>query len=191
MLLLIRCLLLLQLWGLCACFLLCNAILCVLSSFAIISLRKRELVALLYLSSDVPRLLLFCGFSSRCRGLICSARLWYFLIILTYFCNESISFELLQPCSHNVQSKMITCLTPEVEPLKSGDDVAYGIGLDNVYSYEKFSETKTSLKIFSDPNVTVDTRIKFRNSFDQKITIKVSKLFYYNSRNIPHWNSLL
>ena len=86
---------------------------------------------------------------------------------------------------------MITCLTPEVEPLKSGDDVAYGIGLDNVHSYEKFSETKTSLKIFSDPNVTVGTRIKFRNSFDQKITIKVSKLFYYNSRNIPHWNSLL
>ena len=106
-------------------------------------------------------------------------------------CNESISFKLLQPCSHNVQSKMITCLTPEVEPLKSGGDVAYGIGLDNVQDYEKFSKAATSLKIFPDPNVTVDTRIKFRNSFDQKIIIKVSKLVYYNSRNTPNRNSLL
>ena len=52
--------------------------------------------------------------------------------------------------------------------------MAYGIGLDNVHAYEKFPKAKTSLKIFPDPNVTVDTRIKFRNSFDQKITIKVS-----------------
>ena len=31
-------------------------------------------------------LLLFCGSSSRCSGSVCSARLWYFLIILTCLC---------------------------------------------------------------------------------------------------------
>ena len=28
---------------------------------------------------------MFCGSSSRCRELVCIVRLWYFLIILTYF----------------------------------------------------------------------------------------------------------
>ena len=34
---------------------------------------------------DVLWLLVFCGYSSRYRGLVCSVWLWYFLIILTYF----------------------------------------------------------------------------------------------------------
>ena len=45
--------------------------------------RKRELVALLCLSSCVSWLL--CGSSSRCHGFVCSLWLWYFLIILTYY----------------------------------------------------------------------------------------------------------
>ena len=38
----------------------CNAVLSVLSSFAIISLRKRELAALLQLCTVVTQLLVFC-----------------------------------------------------------------------------------------------------------------------------------
>ena len=38
-----------------------------------------------YCLSDVLLLLMFCGSSSLCRGLVCSVWLWYFLIILTYF----------------------------------------------------------------------------------------------------------
>ena len=44
-------LLLFPLWGFCACSLFCCAVLCVLSSFPIILMGKRELVALLCLSS--------------------------------------------------------------------------------------------------------------------------------------------
>ena len=44
----------------------------VLSGFAIILTGKRELVVLLLLSSDVLLLQMFCGSSSRCRGLVCS-----------------------------------------------------------------------------------------------------------------------
>ena len=49
------------------------------------SSRKRELVALLYCFTDVLLLLMFCYSSSRCLGLVCGVRLWYFLIIITYF----------------------------------------------------------------------------------------------------------
>ena len=41
-------------WGFCVGFLFCCAVLCVLSSFAIIPLRKRELVALLLWYSELP-----------------------------------------------------------------------------------------------------------------------------------------
>ena len=51
LLLLIHSLLLLPLWGFCVCFLFCCAVLCGLSSFAIISMAKREPVALLCQSS--------------------------------------------------------------------------------------------------------------------------------------------
>ena len=53
LMLFIHCLLLLPLFcGFCVRFLFCFAVLCVLSSFAIISLGKRELVALLLLCSE-------------------------------------------------------------------------------------------------------------------------------------------
>ena len=43
------------------------------SSFAIIMMGKRKLVALFYyVFPDVLFLLLFCGSSSRCHGLVCS-----------------------------------------------------------------------------------------------------------------------
>ena len=45
----------------------CYALLCVLSSFAIILQRKKELVALLSFHRDVLLLLMFCGSSSRSR----------------------------------------------------------------------------------------------------------------------------
>ena len=64
--------------GFCNCSMFCCALLCVHSSFAIISMGKRELVALLCLPG-VSRLL--CGASSRCHGFVCSLWLLYFLII--------------------------------------------------------------------------------------------------------------
>ena len=63
----------------------CCALLCVLSSFAIILKRKRGLLTLLLLSYGwfvtVNVLWLF----PRCHGLVWCVWLWYFLIILTYF----------------------------------------------------------------------------------------------------------
>ena len=53
-------------------FLFCYALICVPSSFAIILMGKRKLVALLCCHTDVMVLLMFCGSSSRCRGLVCS-----------------------------------------------------------------------------------------------------------------------
>ena len=38
-----------------------------------------------YCLTDVLLLLMLCGSSSRCRGLVCSVWLWYLLILLTYF----------------------------------------------------------------------------------------------------------
>ena len=72
----------------------CYAFLYVLSSFAMIFTMKRKLIVLLKLS-DGGR-----GSSSRCRGVVCSVWLWYFLIILTYFqykwnqWTKTMSFEL-------------------------------------------------------------------------------------------------
>ena len=57
-------------WGLCACSLFCTVVLSVLSSFAIISLKKRELVALLC-ALTVVWLLVLCVSSSQCHGLVC------------------------------------------------------------------------------------------------------------------------
>ena len=63
----------------------CCALLGVLSSFAIILKRKRELFSLLLLSYDclvtVNVLLLFL----KVPWLVCVVRLWYFVIIFTYF----------------------------------------------------------------------------------------------------------
>ena len=60
----------------------CCTLLYVPSSFAIILMGKRELVALLSCLPCVSWLL--CGSSSWCHGFVCSLWLWYFLIILTY-----------------------------------------------------------------------------------------------------------
>ena len=53
------------------------------SSFAIMSLGKRELVVLLYCFLDVLLLCSFFASSSWCRGLIYSVRLWHFLVIFS------------------------------------------------------------------------------------------------------------
>ena len=55
----------------------CGMVFGILSSLAIILLRKRELVALLLI---VLRLSVFCVCFPRCRGLICSLRLWQLLV---------------------------------------------------------------------------------------------------------------
>ena len=48
---------------------------------------------LLHRLTDLLLLSMFFGSSSRCRGLVCSVCLWYFLIILAYFLNYTrISF---------------------------------------------------------------------------------------------------
>ena len=49
----------------------CCALLCVLSNFAIILKKKRELVALLLLSYGCLVTVNVLGSSSRCRGLVC------------------------------------------------------------------------------------------------------------------------
>ena len=63
------------------------ALLCFHSSFTNIFMSKRELVALLCLSSWC--LVILCGSSSRCHGFVCSLWLWYFLIILTIYCSPN------------------------------------------------------------------------------------------------------
>ena len=55
------------------------------SSIAIILMGKRELVALLNLSSWC--VVMVSGSSSGCHGVLCGLWLWYFLIILTYYFN--------------------------------------------------------------------------------------------------------
>ena len=68
------------------CSVFCYALRYVHSSIAIILMGKRELVALLNLSSWCLMMVewLF-GSSSRCHGVVCGYWLWYFLIILTYY----------------------------------------------------------------------------------------------------------
>ena len=53
------------------------------SSFTIIMMGKRELVALLWLSSWCLVAVIVLWLFPRCCGLVCSVWLWYFLIILT------------------------------------------------------------------------------------------------------------
>ena len=66
------------------CSMFCCTLLYVHSSIAIILMGKRELVALLNLSSSC--LVGWLSSSSlRCRGVVCSLWLWFFLIILTYY----------------------------------------------------------------------------------------------------------
>ena len=57
-------------WGFCVWSLFCYEVLCVLSSFAIILMEKRELVAWLGLPGVLSPLV-FCGTCSPCRGLVC------------------------------------------------------------------------------------------------------------------------
>ena len=63
--------------------LLCRAVLSVLPSFVIISLGKRELITLLYLSSWCHVVLVLCDSFSLCRRLVCCV-IVHFLVILTY-----------------------------------------------------------------------------------------------------------
>ena len=58
------------------------ALLCVLSSFAIILTRESDgWLPCFNCLSGVVLLFLLCGPSSRCCGLVCSVWMWYFLII--------------------------------------------------------------------------------------------------------------
>ena len=65
------------------CSLFCYVLLYVHSSFAIILMEKRELVALLFCLPGISWLL--CDSSSQCHWFVCSLWLWYFLIILPFF----------------------------------------------------------------------------------------------------------
>ena len=57
------------------------------SSFTTILMGKREMVAFLKPFSWCLLTVLLCGSFSRYRGLVCSVWLWYFLIILSCFCD--------------------------------------------------------------------------------------------------------
>ena len=69
--------------GVCNCYMFCCMLLCVRSSIAIILMGKRELVALINLSSwclvMVERL--FLAMPQGCLRFV----MWYFLMILTYY----------------------------------------------------------------------------------------------------------
>ena len=69
--------------GVCNCSMFCCTLLYVHSSIAIILMGKRELIALLNLSSWC--LVMVERLSSRCHGVVCSLLLWYFPFILTYY----------------------------------------------------------------------------------------------------------
>ena len=83
----------------------CSMFSCVHSSFAIISMGKRELVALLCLLG-VSWLL--CGSSSLCHGFVCSLWLWDYLIILNIFYGRWLGYLNLSP-SHFTIYTYIPC----------------------------------------------------------------------------------
>ena len=84
--------------GVCNCSMFCCTLLYVHSSVAIILMGKRELVALLNLSSWLS------GSSSRFHGVVCGLRLWYFLIILTYYFSWPFAYNLFV-----VSSRSFSC----------------------------------------------------------------------------------
>ena len=69
--------------GVCNCSMLCCALLYVHSSFAIILMVKRELIALLSLSSWW--LMIVVSLFLLCHGFVCGLWLCYFLNVLTYY----------------------------------------------------------------------------------------------------------
>ena len=69
--------------GVCNCSMFCCTLLNVHSSIAIILMGKRELVALLNLST--LRLVMVERLFLAVPQVVCGLRLWYFLIILTYY----------------------------------------------------------------------------------------------------------
>ena len=74
-----------RLWGSCVRVMFCYAVLSVISSLAIILMRKRESGLLNFNSlPSVLWLLVLCGSSSWCRGLIRSVWFWHFMFILNY-----------------------------------------------------------------------------------------------------------
>ena len=97
----------------------CYGLLCVHSSFAIILKRMRKLIALLLLSY---RYYYKCSVAlPQCAGgLVCSIRLWYFLMILTFWdikeasqrLNRGTLYPLLSPCSaeENLPTWLKDCL---------------------------------------------------------------------------------
>ena len=87
------------------------ALLCVLSSFAVIFKRKRELVALLLLSYvclvSVNVLWLFL----TVHGLVCDVWLWYFLIIPTTF---STTINGIEKYAFNNRGSQITAVSDDL-----------------------------------------------------------------------------
>ena len=74
--------------GVCNCSMFCCMLLYVRSRIEIILMWKRELIALLNLSSWC--LVVVNYSSSRCHGVVCSLWSWYFLIILPIFAQFSL-----------------------------------------------------------------------------------------------------
>ena len=97
------------------------------SSIAIILMGKRELVALLSLSSWC--LVTVSGSSSRCHGAVCGLGLWYFLIILTYyfcFCKEIYSSE-PEPKYHSGANSDILDITQLNSPQRCTSGSAFDL----------------------------------------------------------------
>ena len=104
LLLLTFCLLLLPLWE--SVIVPCFVIRYVHSSIAIILMGKLELVALLNMSSWCL-VMVYVSFS-WCHGVVCGLRLWYFLIILTYYFFSIILASCLTAIKNHVIKDCIT-----------------------------------------------------------------------------------
>ena len=66
-------------------FLFCNVVLSILSSFAVIWMRKRDLALYLYCALAVLWMSEFCVCSLWYHMLVCGLLLWHFLVTFTYF----------------------------------------------------------------------------------------------------------
>ena len=136
--------------GVCNCSLFCCTLVYVHSSFAIILMGERELVALLSLSSWCLVILL-CDSSSLCHEFVCSLWLWYFLIVLTIFefiifmivfqirksCNSTWSFSSID--IRNIFTAMVSD--------ENGGSFNHNVAVDNFES--AFQDKVNTLEVMS------------------------------------------
>ena len=135
----------------CNCSMFCCTLLYVHSSFAIILMGKRKLVALLSLSFWC--LMMVVWLFLQCHGFVCCLWLWHFLIILTYYLLDSEYPLYLLYMSHktgDLETWFTSLDSKWVLAGNASDQVAYCFG---IWSWNNFAITKSDcnycLPIFS------------------------------------------